>query len=80
MGKVCLHFFDFEKAQENYSKAVKLSVKLGDKYREQLSIDRLGMCQYYRGDLMAANFYHRSVDKLSSYNKVRILDHYSNER
>ena len=33
MGKVSLHFFDFEKAQDNYSKAVKLSVKLGDKYR-----------------------------------------------
>lgn len=34
MGKVSLDFFDFEKAQECYSKAVKLSVKLGDKYRE----------------------------------------------
>ena len=44
MGKISLDFFDFQKAQEHYSKAVKLSVKLGDKYREELSIDRLGMC------------------------------------
>ena len=44
MGKISLDFFDFQKAQEHYSKAVKLSVKLGDKYREELSIDKLGMC------------------------------------
>jgi hypothetical protein len=78
MGKACLDFFDFEKAQENYSKAVKLSVFVGDKYREELAIDRLGMCEYYRGDLMAAYFYHSSVDRLSAYNKQRIKEHYSN--
>lgn len=80
MGRVSLDFFDFEKAQENYSKAVKLSVYIGDKYREELAIDRLGMCEYYKGDLMAANFYHSSVDRLSAYNKQRIKEHYSNQR
>ena len=80
MGRVSLDFFDMENAQENYSKAVRLSVFVGDKYREELCIDRLGMCEYYRGDMMAANFYHSSVDRLSAYNKLRIQEHYSNER
>lgn len=36
------------------------------------------MCEYYRGDMMSANFYHSSVNKLSNYNKLRIKEHYSN--
>ena len=80
LGRVCLDFFDFEKAQEQYGKAVKLAVFLGDKYNEELAIDKLGMCEYYRGDLMAAHFYHSSVDRLSAYNKQRIQEHYSNDK
>ena len=79
MGRVSLDFFDFEKSQENYSKAVKMSIFIGDKYREKLAIDRLEM-ECYRGDLMAAKFYHSSVDKLSAYNKQRIQENYSNGR
>ena len=33
MGRVSLDFFDFEQAQQNYSKALKLAVYTGDKYR-----------------------------------------------
>jgi hypothetical protein len=80
MGRACLDFFDLPNAQHHYTKALKLAVFLGDKYREEVAIDRLGMCEYYRGDMVGAHFYHCNVDRLSNYNKMSIREHYSNER
>lgn len=80
LGKIYCEHFDFEKASEEYSKAIKLAVYTGDKYSEELGIDRLGMCEYYKGDMITANFYHSSTDRLSSYDKWKIKEYYSNEK
>jgi hypothetical protein len=57
---------------------VKLAVFIGDKYSEELAIDRLGMCEYYKGDIVSAHYFHNSTDKLSSYDKWKIYKYYSN--
>ena len=37
------------------------------------------MCEYYKGDIVSARYFHRSMDKLSSYDKWNIHKYYSNE-
>jgi hypothetical protein len=78
MGRLCCSFFDMERAAVEYSKAVKLAVFIGDKYSEELAIDRLGMCEYYKGDIVSAHYFHNSIDKLSAYDKWKIYKYYSN--
>ena len=79
MGRWFCEGYEFEKAKKEYNKAVKLAVFTNDKYAEEIAIDRLGMCAYYRGDSVEAHFYHSSFSKLSPYEHWKIKDSYSNE-
>lgn len=56
-----------------------MAVFIGDKYSEEVAIDKMGMCEYYKGDIVSARYFHRSMDKLSSYDKWNIHKYYSNE-
>ena len=46
----------------------------GDKYIEEVAIDKLGLCEYYKGDVTRAQHLHRSLDKLSPYDKRNIAE------
>lgn len=39
----------------------------------------MGMCEYYKGDIVSANYFHTSTDKLSSYDKWKVYKYYSNQ-
>jgi len=79
MGKYYCLFHEYDKSCLEYSKSIKLAVFLEDKYFEELAIDRLGMCHYYKGDTVTAQFYHSSINRLSPYEITKIKQQYSNE-
>lgn len=79
LGRLYCDNFEFDKASYSYTKAIKLSVYLGNKLKEEQYMDRLGMCQYYKGDSIGALYYHNKLGKLSTYDVNTIKELYSNE-
>ena len=79
MGRIYGYYCQHGEASEQYEKALQLAVVQGDKYTEEVAIDKLGLSEYYRGDIVRAQHMHRSLDKLSSYDRRNITESYSND-
>ncbi len=69
---------EYEKAFEEYTHAIKLSIFLNDTYYREIAIDKLGVCKYYLGDSVSAIYFHNNIHHLSHYDFNRIKESYSN--
>lgn len=78
MGQLYKKQFDEQNSHAYYSKALKLSIFLNDRFHEQKAIDNFGVTAYSSSNTRKAYFYHENSSKLNKVQRDIIKQKYSN--
>ena len=79
-GEISLENKNFELAQHYFEKLLKVALITKSSFYEEIAIDKMGLCEYYKGNICEAEHFHDNVGKMTEESKKKYCENFSIEK